>query len=66
MHIKIKKGLDINLQGVAAKPQSVSGLAQVMPELVAVYPDDFPGFVPKVSVKEGDTVKPAIPCCFTN
>ena len=49
MHIKIKKGLDINLQGVAAKPQSVSGLAQVMPELVAVYPDDFPGFVPKVS-----------------
>ena len=32
MHIKIKKGLDINLQGVAAKPQSVSGLAQVRSE----------------------------------
>lgn len=64
MHIKIKKGLDINLQGVAAKPQSVSGLAQVMPELVAVYPDDFPGFVPKVSVKEGDTVKAGDPLLF--
>ena len=35
-----------------------------MPELVAVYPDDFPGFVPKVSVKEGDTVKAGDPLLF--
>ena len=51
--IKIKKGLDIRLKGKAEK---VFGSAE-LPELFAVKPGDFPGLVPKLTVKPGDKVK---------
>ncbi len=51
--IKIKRGLDIRLKGKAEK---VFGSAD-MPELFAIKPADFPGLVPKLTVKPGDKVK---------
>ncbi|MCM1483076.1 MAG: Na(+)-translocating NADH-quinone reductase subunit A [Muribaculaceae bacterium] len=51
--ITLKRGLDLKLQG---------GLPEGAPErtvaasVVAVTPDDFPGFIPKLEVKEGDAV----------
>lgn len=53
MKIKLKKGLRLNLAGalpVNAVPKVVES------KVYAVYPDDFPGFMPKVAVKEGDNV----------
>lgn len=53
MKIKLKKGLRLNIAGAVpadAKPATIDSQA------FAVYPDDFPGFVPKVDVKEGDAV----------
>lgn len=51
--IKLKRGLDINLLGEAARklvrlPQAAS---------YALRPDDFVGVVPKLLVREGDRVK---------
>ncbi|SMO65243.1 Na+-transporting NADH:ubiquinone oxidoreductase subunit A [Saccharicrinis carchari] len=51
--IKIKKGLDIRLEG---KAETVFGAVK-LPELFAVKPGDFPGLVPKLAVKPGDKVK---------
>lgn len=51
--INLKKGLNMRLEG------SLSGTevtATVMPDRIAVVPDDFPGFLPKLDIKEGDTV----------
>jgi Na+-transporting NADH:ubiquinone oxidoreductase subunit A len=48
--IRIKKGLDINLKG---KPQAVTRQA-VSSREYTIYPDDFPGFIPKAAVKPGD------------
>ena len=51
--IKLRKGLDINLKGKAAKQKfSVKAAAQS-----ALVPDDFVGMTPKVVVREGDKVK---------
>ena len=51
--IKLRKGLDVNLKGKAAKEQF-----QVKdPGVYALMPDDFTGMKPKVVVKEGDVVK---------
>ncbi len=51
--IKLRKGLDINLKGKAAKETaSVS-----CPGEYALVPDDFTGVKPKVVVKEGDIVR---------
>ena len=51
--IKLRKGLDINLKGKAAKQKfSVKAAAQY-----ALVPDDFVGMSPKVVVREGDKVK---------
>ncbi len=51
--IKLRKGLDINLKGKAAKQKfSVEAAAQY-----ALVPDDFVGMTPKVVVREGDKVK---------
>lgn len=51
--IKLRKGLDVNLKGKAAKD-----LFQVQCSgLYALMPDDFTGMKPKVVVKEGDVVK---------
>lgn len=52
--IKLRKGLDINLKGKAA----ISRRITVKPsEEYALVPEDFPGVMPKVVVKEGDHVK---------
>lgn len=51
--IKLKKGLDINLEG-AAQQQWTSVREDAVFTLV---PDDFVGVKPKVMVKPGDTVK---------
>ena len=51
--IKLRKGLDVNLKGKAAKEEfqvERSGM-------YALMPDDFIGTKPKVVVKEGDAVK---------
>ena len=51
--IKLRKGLDINLKGKAAKQTfPVKACAQY-----ALVPDDFVGITPKVIVREGDRVK---------
>ncbi len=56
--IKIKKGLDINIEGAVANP----GKPVERPSATAaVCPSDFPGFVPKVEVHEGDAVKAGTP-----
>lgn len=48
----LKKGLDLRLAGEpdAARRSVVS------PSTVALVPDDFPGFIPRAAVKEGDVV----------
>lgn len=56
--INLKKGLNMQLEG-ALTGTDVS--AKVMPGQVAVVPDDFPGFLPKPDVKEGDAVEPGSP-----
>lgn len=53
MNIKIKKGLDLRLAGALT---DTAIAARVMPDSVAVIPDDFPGLAPKPEVKEGDKV----------
>ena len=51
--IKLRKGLDINLKGKAAKKKAdVRAAAEY-----ALVPEDFVGLVPKVVVKEGEHVK---------
>ena len=51
--VSLTKGLNLNLEGGLTSKESV-GKACV--GRVAVVPDDFPGFVPKLDVKEGDMV----------
>lgn len=55
--LHIKKGLDLHIAGGVddMTPRRVS------PATVAVVPDDFPGFTPKLDVKEGDAVKQGQP-----
>lgn len=51
--INLKKGLNLNLDGALA---ASSAQRIYRPERVAIVPDDFPGFLPKADVKEGDAV----------
>lgn len=51
--IKLKRGLDISIEGQAA--ESFGSL--MLPEIFAVVPDHFHGIIPKMVVKEGDTVQ---------
>lgn len=55
---KITRGLDLNIAGEVA-PGAVA--QEVKAGVVAVCPDDFPGFIPKLSVREGDTVSAGQP-----
>lgn len=56
--IRLKKGFTINLAGKAAAKIVESG----PPDSVAIKPADFHGiYIPKVVVKEGDTVKAGTP-----
>lgn len=51
--IKVKKGLDLPLEGAVADLNKI----ETKPcATVAVIPDDFPGFIPKMDVREGDRV----------
>ena len=54
MEIKIKKGLDLPLAG--AVPAEAKAPVAVDCKRAAVVPDDFPGFIAKVDVREGDVV----------
>ena len=51
--VKLKKGLDIRLVGVANKVKTEAK----MPKMVSVKPTDFHGLTPKMLVKEGEQVK---------
>ncbi len=53
MKITVKKGLNINIKGASEK---VMGEANPS-EHFAIKPTDFPTLVPKMLVKEGDSVK---------
>ena len=53
MKLKISKGLDLKLAGALTTAQ----FTEIKPPRCAVAPDDFPGFEPKLDVKEGDEVK---------
>ena len=55
--IRLKKGLDLPIAGAALC--EVTG--RVAPGLVAVKPTDFRGMVPRLLVKEGDSVKAGTP-----
>lgn len=50
--IKIKKGLDIPLEGAASDRTTVDGRSV----LFGITPDDFPGYTWKAAVKAGDMV----------
>lgn len=58
--VKIRKGADINLQGAAEKVKSDAPL----PSSFALKPTDFQGLIPKMSVKEGATVKAGEPLFY--
>ena len=55
--IKLRKGLDIKLEGAAIETKVEIGKAKEY----ALQPDDFIGVVPKVVVREGDRVKAGEP-----
>lgn len=59
--VKLRKGLDIRLLGEANKVKS----ELVIPKTVSIKPTDFHGMIPKMVVKEGETVK-AGQCIFYN
>ncbi len=58
--IRLKKGLDIPLQGEAEK--KVTDAPE--PETFALKPPDFHGLTPKLTVHEGDEVKAGSPLFF--
>ncbi len=51
--VTLKKGLDIKIRGAAADVAPIT----VKPATCAIVPDDYSGIVPKVDVKEGDSVE---------
>lgn len=61
MKLKLKKGLKLNIAGGLAKDAKVEKPAV---GLYAVTPDDFPGFVPKACVHDGDAVAAGTPLLF--
>ncbi len=58
-HITLHRGLDLNLQGKVE--QGAEAGSMVMPSIIAICPDDFPGLTPKVVVKAGDHVEAGQP-----
>ncbi|MCI1785472.1 MAG: Na(+)-translocating NADH-quinone reductase subunit A [Bacteroidales bacterium] len=51
-NIDLKKGLDIPIKGAAA----LKTRKTIVPDVVAMKPSDFKGFIPRLLVKEGDKV----------
>ncbi|MDE7153947.1 MAG: Na(+)-translocating NADH-quinone reductase subunit A [Muribaculaceae bacterium] len=58
LQLKIKKGLDLNIAG---KVESEEIEKLIIPEEIAICPDDYPGFTPKLSCKEGDSIRKGEP-----
>ena len=58
--IKITKGVDIKLEGAAENKVSAAQRSNVY----AIKPDDFFGSIPKLMVKQGETVKVGSPLFF--
>jgi Na+-transporting NADH:ubiquinone oxidoreductase subunit A len=56
-HIRLRKGLNIPITGVASARITKS----VSPDILAVKPADFRSLVPKLLVQEGDAVKAGSP-----
>ena len=55
--LTVERGLDLSIKGAA----EWSSPTAVKPTVIAVIPDDFPGFLPKLEVKEGDKVEAGAP-----
>lgn len=55
--LRIKRGLNLNLSGAAARPAGIAAIPMAEPETIALVPDDFTGITPKMDVKEGDRVE---------
>ncbi len=62
MELKIKRGIDLHLAGAVADAATVTEVIGI--HSVAIVPDDFPGFVPKASVKAGGKVKAGTPLLY--
>src|SRR5690606_8892948 len=58
--IKIKKGLDIKLKGIAEKTTEKA----VLSNFYTLRPDDFHGVIPKMVLKEGAKVKAGEPIFY--
>lgn len=58
--VKVKKGIDIKLEGVADKKTSAAQVSSVY----AIKPDDFFGMIPKLTVREGDEVEAGAPLFY--
>lgn len=56
--VSLKRGLNLNLAGGVAQDAPV---VEAIPSRVAIVPDDFPGFIPKPEVNEGDVVAAGTP-----
>src|SRR5574344_2817584 len=56
-NIYLKKGLNIPISGAAAQ----NTRKVIVPDVVAVKPTDFRGFIPKLLVREGDKVLAGTP-----
>lgn len=56
-YIKLKKGLDLPISG---RPDPVIK-KDVISDVIAIKPTDFKGLVPRLTVKEGETVKAGSP-----
>lgn len=61
MELKIKRGLDLRLEGAADPAAATQNVAVTT---VAVSPDDFAGFVPKTCVHAGDKVRIGDPLMY--
>lgn len=57
--IKVKKGLDIRISG--GIPQGAAKAVPCATPTVALVPDDFIGLIPKMELREGDSVKAGQP-----
>ena len=63
--VKLRKGLDIRLVGVANKIKSEF----VTPKSVSIRPADFHGMTPKMLLKEGASVRmgeAVLPCAWSS
>ena len=60
VQIKLRKGADIKLQGVASRIKVDAPPSDV----VAIKPSDFHGVIPKLILREGAKVKAGTPIFF--